>query len=95
MLIEEIAAKLEELNSDTALPIKSEGEVDTTYVNQMWPGLISGITNFMLSGDGTRNYENIKAIKALGYHCFSMNRNSKPEVAAGRVRTDKGVILIY
>lgn len=95
MLIEEIVAKLEEINQDTTLPMKTENEVDNTYVNQMWPGLISGITNFMLDAEGKRVYANIKLIKAAGYHCFAMDRSPKPNVAAGRVRTDKGMILIY
>jgi hypothetical protein len=95
MFIEEIAAKLEEINQDVALPMKSENEVDVAYIDKTWPGLISGITNFMLDTDGKRQYDNIKAIKAAGFHCFSMDRSAKAGVAAGRVRTDKGMILVY
>tara|TARA_B100001057_G_scaffold463613_1_gene517935 strand:+ start:155453 stop:155740 length:288 start_codon:yes stop_codon:yes gene_type:complete len=95
MLLEEIVAKLGEINADTNLPMKADGEVDTAYVDQMWPGLTSGITNFLLNEDGTRNVSNVKALSAGGFHSFAMERSSKPNVPAGRVRTDKGVILIY
>jgi len=95
MLIEEIVAKLGEVNADTNLPMKSEGEVDVAYVDQRWPGLIAGITNFMLGEDGKRNVDNVKALKAQGFHAFAMHRANKPNVVAGRVRTDKGVIMVY
>lgn len=95
MLLEEIVAKLGEINADTNLPMKADGEVDTAYVDQMWPGLTSGITNFLLNEDGSRNVPNVKALSAGGFHSFAMERSSKPNVPAGRVRTDKGVILIY
>lgn len=95
MTIEEILAKLGEVNADTNLPMKSTGELDPAYVEQTWPGLISGITNYMLNEDGTRNVPNTKELTAAGFHAFAMDRSPKANVAAGRVRTDKGIILIY
>lgn len=95
MQIEEIVAKLGEINADVTLPMKGEGEVDKAYVDQMWPGLVTGITNFLLNEDGTRNVPNVEALKAQGFHAFAMDRSPKPDVVAGRVRTDKGVIFIY
>lgn len=95
MLIEEIVAKLSEINADTNLQMKSEGEVDVAYVDQRWPGLITGITNYLLDSNGKRNVDNVNALKAQGFHAFAMNRASKSNVVAGRVRTDKGVIMVY
>lgn len=92
---EEIVGKLEEINQDTALPMKADGEIDVAYVNKMWPGLISGITNHLIAADGQRIVANIKQLKEAGFHAFAMHRNTDAQVPAGRVRTDKGVILIY
>ena len=95
MQMTEIVAKLGEIDQDTALPLKNDEEVNVTYVNQVWPGLISGITNAILDSSGKRNLSAIAEFKAAGFHAFSMNRGTKAGVAVGRVRTSKGTILIY
>ena len=95
MLLEEIAAMLGEINADTNLPMKSEGEVDRDYVKEKWPELIPGITNFMLDSKGKRRVGNITSIKEQGFHAFAMNRSINAGSVTGRVGTDKGIISIY
>lgn len=95
MQIAEIVGKLTDVNQDTNLPQRENGEIDTNYVNKMWPGLISGITNYLIDSDGKRNYANLKELQAQGFSCFAINRNSDPSKPCGRVMTDKGLIMIY
>lgn len=96
MLAEELVGKLVEIDNDANLPQQAQGEVDRAYVDKMWPGLIAGLTNHVIDPQtGQRVYDNIKALTTAGFHSFAMNRDADKANPCGRVRTTKGVILIY
>lgn len=96
MLAEELVGKLAEIDNDANLPQKAQGELDRSYVDKMWPGLIAGLTNHVIDEKtGNRNYDNVKALTAAGYHAFAMNRGDDKSNPCGRVRTSKGIILIF
>ena len=95
MLKSDILNALGEINQDTTLPMQSNGEIGVEYVNKTYPGLIDGLTSHLFDVEGLRIKENIIGLKEAGYHTFATARSTDKDVSAGRVRTDKGVILLY
>jgi len=90
-----VLAALREIEADATLPNQQDAEVDNVRIGNQWPGIKAALVKIITKADGKRNMTNVAMLNENGFHTLAMRPNRSSKVPIGRVKTTKGVIVLY